>query len=85
MPRFQFTIRRMMIVVAIVGLMLGAWAGVEYRRMDFHRRSSVHHDRIVGLGTQTGQGNERSVRSGDGLEDGFVESVVLRHRRLSMG
>jgi hypothetical protein len=35
MPRFRFTIRRMMVAVAIVGVIVGLWQ----RSAEFHRRA----------------------------------------------
>ena len=40
MPRFQFTVRRMMVAVAIVGVVLGGAEMIRRRRTDFIVRST---------------------------------------------
>jgi hypothetical protein len=37
LPRVRFTVRRMMVVVAIVGVLIGGWIAGERRREEFDR------------------------------------------------
>ena len=48
MPRFRFTVRRMMAAVAVVGMMLGAVAhGVRLKRLrDGYLDTATRHSRV---------------------------------------
>ena len=52
--RVRFSVRMMMVGVAVVGVVLGGWAVIERRRQDFRRLSSAHIDRVIGLGVGFG-------------------------------
>ena len=47
LPRFRlrFTVRRLMVAVAIVGILLGAWIGLERRRVWLQGLLERHQDR----------------------------------------
>jgi hypothetical protein len=45
----RFTVRRLMLAIAILALPLGIWGRREYRRITFERLASDHRSRIKGL------------------------------------
>jgi hypothetical protein len=47
MPRFRFTVRRMMVAVAIAAVLLGVWAWVERRRARLSAIANWHHGQII--------------------------------------
>ena len=49
MPRFQFTVRRMMVAVAIVGVMFGAWRVIVGRRERFRQIAAEHGRGFEGM------------------------------------
>ena len=47
MPRFRFTVRRMMVAVAIVAMLLGAWAALARRTANL-RQVALEHGQKAG-------------------------------------
>lgn len=47
--RMRFTVKRMMVAVAVVGTLLGVWAGLERPRDTLKRVAYSHKGRIIGL------------------------------------
>ena len=48
MPRFRFTVRGMMVAVAVVAVPLASMAVIERRRAAFERAASYHDGQIIG-------------------------------------
>lgn len=72
-PDFRFTVRRLMVAVAIVGVVLAIWVGLERRRARFERLFSYHN----GL---TGPAYRRSF---DPFRPGFRTAKGRWHHELS--
>ena len=80
LPRFRFTVRRMMAVVAIVGLMIAV--GVVYRRAVFFRERTRHHTDEVWRHSwfameQMGMAYRRALE-GDNLSAGLHKDEAQR-------
>jgi hypothetical protein len=46
LPRVRFTVRRLMVAVAVVGVMLGAWGWLERRRARFEERMQFWYHQV---------------------------------------
>jgi hypothetical protein len=61
LPRVRFTVRRLMVVVAVVALVLGT-IGYDVRlRKNWHRLARYHADWVGGLTTDTQYENSREI------------------------
>lgn len=73
LPRVRFTVRRMMVAVAILALALTAYAGIERRRARLQRLAQFHWEKVAA----------NSVVQADANPTIYRASASLRNRQLA--
>jgi hypothetical protein len=82
-PRVRFTVRRLMVAVAVVGVILGTYVTCLARAARFHERSESHLFRALDLVHDAGGGVDEAARSRLNLHVAWNEEMFVKYDRAA--